>query len=187
VSAAAYRARSATELIDATFQLLRRNAATFFTLSAMFTIPNTILQSLLMRPALGQPQTLGAGSVPSVAGATAGLGGLLLYLVFGLALSALFQTAMMIAASEAYIGKTPVVADDLRQSVPKLLTVFIGLLLTTFLVGLGAIALFVGAIYVALVLFCVPPVIIFEKADVGTAISRSSNLSKDLKGHIFGT
>jgi hypothetical protein len=179
VSAAAYRARSATELIDATFQLLRRNAAAFFTLSALFTIPNTILQATFMRPALTQVQTLGSGG--------SALGGFLVYYVCALVLGALFQTSMMIAASDAYLGKPVVVADDLKQAVPKWLMIFIAFILTSILVGLGAIAFFVGAIYVALVLFAVIPVVIFENVDVMKAISRSSTLSKDLKGHIFLT
>lgn len=179
MSAAAYRARSATELIDATFQLLRRNAAVFFTLSAMFTIPNTILQAIFYRPAFAQPRPLGA--------AGPGLGGFLVYYLGALALGALFQTSMMIAASEAYLGKPVVLADDLKQAVPNWITIFIAFVITTVLICLGLLAFLVGAIYVGLVLFAVPPVIIFERADVGKAISRSSVLSKQLKGHIFLT
>ena len=179
MSAAAYRARSATELIDATFQLLRRNAAAFFTLSAMFTIPNTILQAMFMRPVLGQTSALG----------TAGpaLSGFLVYYVGALALGALFQTAMIRAASEAYLGKPVVVAEEIKNAIPKWLAVFIAFIATTICVLLGAIAFFVGAIYVGLVLFAVPTVIIFENASLGTAFSRSSSLSKGLKGHVFLT
>jgi hypothetical protein len=165
-------------LIDATFQLLRRNAAAFFTLSAMFTIPNTILQATFMRPFL-QPQTLGAVGP--------GLGGLLVYSLCALALGALFQTAMMIATSESYLGRPVVVADGLKQAVPKMLTVFVAYVLTTVLVFAGAIAFFVGSIYVALLLFAVPAAIIFENVDIAKAISRSATLSKGLKGHIFLT
>ena len=180
MSAAAYRARSATELIDATFQLLRRNAAAFFTLSAMFTIPNTIAQSFFMRSALRQTSNPVAAVAP-------GLGGLLIYSLCAFALSALFQTAMMIAASETYLGKPVVVADDLRQAAPKVFTVFIAYLLTSILVGISVLGFIVGAFYVAVVLFAVPCAVIFEHADVGGAISRSSALSKGLKGHIFLT
>lgn len=179
MSAAAYRARSATELIDATFQILRRNAAAFFTLSAMFTIPNTIFQAWFMRPFLAQPQTLGAAGT--------GFGGTLLYLLCALALGSLFQTAMMIAASESYLGKPVVVADDLKQAVPKMLTVFVAYVLTTVLIMAGAVAFFIGAFYVALVLFAVPTTIVFENVDIARSISRSSTLSKGLKGHIFLT
>ena len=179
MSAAAYRARSATELIDATFQLLRRNAAAFFTLSAMFTIPNTILQSIFMRPTLRQPTTLGTTGP--------GLGGLLISYLGALALGALFQTAMMIATSEAYLGKPVVVANDLQRALPKLITVFFAYVLTTILVAISVIAFIVGAVYVALVLFAVPAIIILEDVDIGKAISRSSSLSKGLKGHIFST
>jgi len=180
VSAAAYRARSATELIDATFQLLRRNAAAFFTLSAMFTIPNTIAQSIFMRTALQQ-------ATNPVTAVAPGLGGLLIYSLCAFALSALFQTAMMFAASETYLGKPVVVADDLKQAVPKMFTVFVAYVLTSLLIGVGALGFLVGAFYVAVLLFAVPAAVIFEKADVGGAITRSADLSKGLKGHIFLT
>jgi hypothetical protein len=179
VSAAAYRARSATELIDATFQLLRRNAAAFLTLSALFTIPNTIAQSIFMRSALRQAAT------PSAVGA--GLGGIFIYSLCALALSALFQTAMMIAASDTYLGKPVVVADDLKRAAPKALTVFLAYVVTSILVGFSVLAFIVGALYVAVVLFAVPTAVIFENADIGGALSRSSALSKGLKGHIFLT
>lgn len=181
MSAAAYRARSATELIDATFQLLRRNAAAFYTLSAMFTIPNAILQALFMRPAIvSTTQTLGAG-------AAGGLGGFFGYYVCALALGALFHTAMMILASDAYLGRPAVVADGIKQATSKWLMIFLAFIVTSVLVGLAFFALIVPGFYVALVLFAVPPVIIFENTDIGTAMSRSSTLSKGLKGHIFLT
>jgi len=179
VSAAAYRARSATELIDATFQLLRRNAAAFFTLSAMFTIPNTILQSILMRPTFGQPQPLGT--------AGPGLGGFGAYYLCALALGALFHTAMMMATSEAYLGKPVVVANDLQRALPKVVVVFLAYFLTTLAVAVGVLGFFIGAIYVWLLFFAVPSAVIFENASIGTAFSRSIALSKGLKGHIFLT
>jgi len=180
VSAAAYRARSATELIDATFQLLRRNAAVFFTLSALFTIPNTILQSIFMRPTLSQqPQPLGAGGQS--------LSGLLVYYLCVLALGSVFQTAMMIAASESYLGKPVIVANDLQQALPKFITIFVAYVLTSILVGVSVLGFIVGSIYVALLFFAVPASIIFENVDLGKAFSRSATLSKGLKGHIFLT
>jgi hypothetical protein len=179
VSAAAYRARSATELIDATFQLLRQNAAAFFTMAAMLTIPQTILQSIFIRPLLRNPTMFTTGGT--------GFGGLWIYTLCILALSAIFHTAMMYAADDAYLGKPIVVADELTRSLPKVVTLFFAYIVTGLCVGFAVIGFFVGSIYVGLMLFAVPAVIIFENTGIGEAMSRSSNLSKGLKGHIFVT
>lgn len=179
MSAAAFRARSATELIDATFQLLRRHAAAFFTLSALFTIPNAILASIFM------PQALLAAATP--ANATPALGGIFVYTLSALALSAVFQTAMMIAASDAYLSQPVVVAEELRRAAPKAFTVFVAYIVTTIFIGIASIFFLVPGIYVALVLFAVPTAIIFEHVDLWAAFSRSSTLSKGIKGHVFLT
>ena len=166
-------------MIDATFQLLRRNAAAFFTMSAMLTIPNTILQWIFLRPMLRQPQTFTSGG--------AGLGGFWISFLGTLLLSAIFHTAMMTAASDSYLGKPVAVADDLTRALPKVITIFFAYIVTSFCVGFAVLGFIVGSIYVALMLFAVPTVIIFENAGITSAMSRSANLSKGLKGHIFLT
>jgi hypothetical protein len=178
VSAAAYRARSATELIDATFQLLRRNAAGLFTLSALFTIPNAIVSSLLMpRP------TYGAFAYD---GASIG-GGLALYGLAVLALSCVFQTALLIAGSDVYLGRPVDVAACLRRALPKAVPIFIAYILVWVGITIGLFIFIIPGVLFALSWYAIPCAIVFENADISHAFSRSSELSKGLKGHVFLT
>jgi hypothetical protein len=182
VSAAAYRARSSTELIDATFQLLRRNAAGLLTLSALFTIPSTIAQVTLLRPAMIRP---GAGPVAFSASSYGS--GFLLYFLVAIILSSIFQTAMIIASSDAYLGREINIADALQRALPKAFTIFVAYILASIGIGIGFVFLVVPGIILALMWYATPCAIVFENAGIGAALSRSSALSKDLKGHVFLT
>jgi hypothetical protein len=178
VSAAAYRARSATELIDATFQILRRNAAPLFTLAALFAIPNAIAAAALLPATQVMPTTTTLGAT---------FGNSLTYLVVLLVISAVTQTAMILASSDAYLGRPVDAADAVKRALPKALIMFVAYILTFIAIGIGFIFFIVPGTIVALAFFAVPCVIAIENADIGQAFSRSNNLSKGLKGHIFVT
>lgn len=182
MSAAAYRARSATELIDATFQILRRNAAGLITLSALFNIPNVILNAAVSRSAF----TIGAnGTVNPLASVNFTAYGL--DFLFLLILSAVFQTAIIVACSDAYLGQPVNIADALKRALPKAFTIFIAYIGVSILIGIGTLFFIIPGVILALMLYATPCAILFENLDIGAAMSRSSALSKDLKGHIFVT
>jgi hypothetical protein len=178
VSAAAYRARSATELIDATFQLLRRNFAQFYTLAALLWVPLAIIPRLLA-PNL-QPGT--PVDAPAV-GASFFISFGVFFLLF-IVLSAIFQTAMFYASSDAYLGRPVDTADVLKRGVRQAGLMAYGYFAQSLCIGLAFLLLIIPSIYVGLALFAVPCVIAIEHVDVGTALSRSWELSKGLKGHI---
>lgn len=185
MSAAAYRARSATELIDATFQILRRNAAGLITLSALFTIPNTILNAWLTRSAfVGPVFRPGADTVTAMGSTATGYG---IYFLLLLVLSAVFQTAIIIACSDAYLGREVNIADALKRALPKAFTLFLAYIAVTFLIGLGMLLFIIPGVILALMWYATPCAILFENLGIGDAMSRSSALSKDLKGHVFLT
>jgi hypothetical protein len=178
VSAAAYRARSATELIDATIQILRRNFATFYTLSALFTVPFYVIPPLLM------PQSArGTVATPSVFSATA----LIVFFLLFIVLSAIFQTALFLASSDAYLGKPVVVADAISRAMKRAAGMAVGYIYQSFAVGLASLLFLIPGIYVALGLFAMPCIIALEGLSAGDAASRSFELSKGLKGHVFLT
>ncbi len=183
MSAAAYRARSATELIDATFQILRRNAAGLITLSALFTIPTVILNAVLTRSTF-----TGLGTnVTSAQLARVNYTGYALYFLVLLILSAVFQTAIIVACSDAYLGQPVNIADALKRAIPKAFTIFIAYVAVSILIGIGFVFFVIPGVILALMWYATPCAILFENLDVGAAMSRSSALSKDLKGHIFVT
>jgi hypothetical protein len=185
VSAAAYRARSATELIDATFQILRRNAAGLLTLSALFTIPNTILNVTLTRSALLRPGIAASAAATAAAGYNfAGFG---LYFLCLLVLSAVFHTAIIIACSDAYLGKEVDIADALKRALPKAFTIFVAYIALSIIIFIGFIFFVIPGIILSLMYYATACAILFENLDLGQAMARSSALSKDLKGHEMAT
>ena len=181
MSAAAYRARSATELIDATFQLLRRNFAQFYTLAALLWVPLAIIPRLVV-PNL-QP---GAPVDASALGTSFFISFAVVFLLF-IILSAIFQTAMFYASSDAYLGRAVDTADVLRRGVRRAGTMAYGYFAQSLCVGFAFLLVIIPGIYVGLALFAVPCVIAIEKVGVSTALSRSWELSKGLKGHICVT
>ncbi len=178
MSAAAYRARSATELIDATIQIMRRNFATFYTLSALFTVPLYVIPPLLV------PQSArGTVATPSAFSITA----LIVFFILFIALSAIFQTALFLASSDAYLGKPVVVADAISRAMKRAPGMAWGYVYQSVAIGLASLLFIIPGIYVALGLFAMPCIIAFEGLSAGDAASRSFDLSKGLKGHIFLT
>jgi hypothetical protein len=178
VSAAAYRARSATELIDATIQLLRRNFATFYTLSALFTVPFYVIPPLIL------PQSpRGAAATPSAFNVTA----LIVFFVLALVLSAIFQTALFLASSDAYLGKPVVVADAISRAMKRAGAMAFGYIYQSFAVGLATLLFIVPGIYVALGLFAMPCIIALEGLSASDAASRSFELAKGLRWHVLLT
>lgn len=178
MSAAAYRARSATELIDATFQIFRRNFTQFYTLAAMFYVPLAIIPRFFTPAAGYQP-----GEVPGAGYFTA----FFVFLVLFLILSAIFQTAMYYACSDAYLGHPVDIADVLKRATRRAGSMFFALFLQGLCIGLAFIFLIIPGIYVAVVLFAVPCVTAFENVGGGASLSRAAQLSQGLRGHVFLT
>ena len=182
MSAAAYRARSATELIDATFQLLRKNFPQFYTLAALFYVPIAIIPQLII------PAGFRSGDPAAVAslGTSFFIWFVVIFVLF-IVLSAIFQTAMFYACSDAYLGRPVDIADVLRRAMRRAGAMAYGYFLQGFCVVLATLFFIIPGIYVGLALFAVPCVVAFEDIQVGSSLGRSSDLSKGLKGHIFLT
>jgi hypothetical protein len=177
VSAAAYRARSATELIDALFQVLRRNFSQFFTLALMFYVPIAVVSRLFV------PTSVAPAASPSAAFFMAFFVFFFLFII----LSAVFQTAMFYACSDAYLGRTVNLSDVLKRAVRRAGSMAYGYFLQGICVLPGFVLFVIPGIIIALILFAVPCVIAFENVPAAASLSRSSHLSSGLKGHIFLT
>jgi hypothetical protein len=167
------RPRSATELVDAAFQILRAHYATFVMCSAIAYLPWLLVQVALLSDA-ARLARIGPGI--SV------IFGLGIWLVF-----ALMSCVLTVCASQAYLGEQVDAATALKRALPRVPLVMIGAILRYVLIFIGAFALFVGALYPAARFFAVTPAIVLERASLGRAFSRSSTLSKDRKWHVILT
>ncbi|HTK47372.1 MAG TPA: hypothetical protein VL328_05245 [Gemmatimonadaceae bacterium] len=167
------RPRSATELVDAAFQILRAHYATFVMCSAIAYLPWLLVQLVL----LSDPATI-ARIGPGIS-VFFGLG---IWLVF-----ALMSCVLTVCASQAYLGEPVDAGAAVRRALPRVLLVVIGAILRYVLMLIGAFALFVGALYPAARFFAVTPAIVLEGASIGRGFSRSSVLSKDRKWHVIFT
>jgi hypothetical protein len=171
------RARSATEIVDAAFQLYRRDPVTYLFIAALCYAPILVLQLLILGPA--------AELEEQMARLTAGYS---LAILFGYWVSVSLMSAVIIRlASEDYLGRKlePVVA--VRDAVVKLPTVMLAYLLKYILMMLGVLLFLVGLLYMLARYFAVTSAIVIEGRGVFTSFGRSAVLSRGRKLHILGT
>ena len=190
------RARSVTEIVDAAFQLYRRDALEYVLVTAIAYAPWVVAQLFLMRGLLmSSPQTLNAAAPTS----------------FVLAVIGIFAYALMSAvlsrfSSDVYLERATglgMVVRSVLPLVPRLIgaTILFGLVLmlgfVPVLVGaaltnipliiVGMLLSIAWAFYALARFFAVFQTIVLEQRGVVAAFSRSSVLSRNRKGHILLT
>ena len=169
----ALRPRSASELVDAAFQILRAHYAQFVMCSALAYAPWLVVQLVWY----ADPARLAQIS-PGVT-VVFGLG---IWLVF-----ALMSAVLVVCASQAYLGEPVDVGVAVRQALPRLPFVLVGAVLRYALMFVGLFFFIVGAIYAATRWFAVTPVLVLEGKGIGAAFARSTVLSRGRKRHVFNT
>ena len=192
------RPRSATEIVDASFQLLRANFSPLVTISVAAQLPVLAIRIWLVRIGLG------AGTAPSEVAAqfAQAIGSVLVIGVIIIFLAILAQFVIIVAASQAYLG----LAIDPGAAFRRGLQRFFWVVLTYLLVGFGfgvafAIAAFLPAavrviivlvlvlvsIVVALRLIPLNCVAVLEDANPVDVVKRTLFLGQGLIGHMFLT
>ena len=190
------RARSVTEIVDAAFQLYRRDALEYVLVTAIAYAPWVVAQLVLMRGLLlSSPQGLEA---PGPATVVLGIIGIFAY--------ALMSAVLSRFSSDVYLDRSTgmnTVVRAVLPLVPRLIgaTILFGLVLmlgfVPVIVGAGIQSLpliFIGmllsivwAFYALARFFAVFQTIVLEDRGVVAAFSRSSVLSQNRKGHILLT
>lgn len=163
MSAPALRPRSTVEIIDASFQLLRRHYASYVTASVALMLPVVVLRLVL--PPLMQwlPQ-------------------LLSYL-----LQAVASAAVVLLVSESYLGRDTDVGAALRTVLSRFGSIFAAGAMQGIIVGIGFLLLIVpGFIFLAWT-FAMTVVVIVEDRSSSEAFSRSRELARGSGGRILGT
>src|SRR6478672_1733128 len=167
------RPRSASELVDAAFQILRAHYPQFIMCSAIGYAPYVIAELVF----LSDPARLAA--ITPVASILYGLGIALVY--------ALMSAVLVVCASQAYLGDPVDVGAAVRKALPRLHLVILGGIIRYVGIFFGVFTFFVLSLYLMARWFAVTPVIVLERRELGAAFSRSAALSSGRKWHILRT
>jgi hypothetical protein len=173
-----YRARSATEVIDASIQLLRQHYSQFLTLNAAYYVPILIIQWVWQQ----RFTHLVAGTIPTVGDYAS----FYYFSPFFFAWYAIFNSAITAAASEAYLGRELVPSALIARGLSSAWRVFwIGALKGIF-IGLAFICFIFPAIWASLITFATMQSAVIERRGIMESFTRSATLSKGNKKQIFG-
>jgi len=171
------RPRSASEIVDAAFQLYRRDPLTYLLIAALCYAPVLVLQLVVIGPATRIEEQL--------ARLTAGFS---IVMMFGYWISVSLMSAVMVRlSSEDYLGRHLEPAVAVRDALLRLPAVMFGLLFKYILMFFGFVLFLVGGFYLMARYFAVTAGIVIEGRGVVGAFSRSSALSRGRKLHILGT
>ena len=192
------RARSVTEIVDAAFQLYRRDALEYVLVTAIAYAPLVVAQLVLMRGLLLGSSGAISGAMPAWSVLGAGIVG-----IFGYAL---MSAALIRFSSDVYLDRPTglnAVVRAVLPLVPRLIgaAILFGLVLAlafvpvivgtitsiTPLIVVGALLSMAWPFYAMARFFALFQVIVLEDRGILTAFSRSSVLSQHRKGHIILT
>lgn len=191
------RARSVTEIVDAAFQLYKRDALEYVLMAAVPYAPLIVAQLIFFRAT-----SFGMGTQFT----TASITGQVVVVVVSVLAYTLMSGVLSRFASDVYlerpIGLTAVI-QAVFKLVPRLigasavfalvlavgfLPLVLGLVLTsTLLIFLGFVMGFVWVFYSVARYFAIFPLIVLENRGIIASFTRSSMLSRERKGHILLT
>lgn len=195
------RPRRATELVDASFQLLRRFYPQLLTVSAIAMSPGVFLR-IILRDKLSDPTAIMANRGTSL-GAVA----------LSTLCIAIADAVLIVAAAEGYLEGTVDLGSALSAGASRLGSVIVAMILRYLMIAVVFFALFMGiavvaasmlhvktaligvmvilapfaiwlGIYIALRTFAVAAAVLLEELAPIDAISRSWRLSKNCAWHI---
>jgi hypothetical protein len=172
VSNLALRPRSATEIVDAAFQLYRRDAAQYVLLTGLAYAPWLVIRLV----------ALGGGAEPGTFGMleiVATIGEFVAY--------SLMAAVVVRLGAEAYHGRELNVGAATRDVLPRLPAVIGASIMVFALAVVGFVLLIIPCFYVLARYFASTQVIVLERRGAFASLGRSAELSKERKLHILGT
>jgi hypothetical protein len=169
-----FRPRSTSELVDAAFQLLRRDYMQYVMLMAISYVPWLVL---LM--ATGQ-LTASASEIQSP--------GLFIFgMLAAMVWFTLIDAVMILAVSESYMGRPVDVGGAFRTAIGRVGSVLYAAIVKSLIVGVGLLLLIVPGVIWFAKYFAVPATIVIEGRSGPEGMKRSAQLSDGLKGHVLKT
>ena len=172
------RPRSATELVDAAFQVYRRAPVQFMVGVAAVYVPWLVIR-LLVDFNITPPTVANAMSVD--------VNQLLAMAAVGIAIFALAGGVTTALASNVYLDRPVDVAAAFRQVMRRFIVLVVVSLVVVALVVVGAVLFVFPALYVVARFYAVRQAVMLEDAGVGRALARASELSRGSKWHILST
>lgn len=157
------RARTVGEILDLAFQLYRSRWAQMATATGLLVLPLLVLQ--IIAPASALPALDLVGNL------------------FFLAASA----AVVVIASEAYMGREVAAADAVRTVGRRFLSVWGAAFIQGFLIVLGVLLLVIPGIIAAIMTFAMQQAVMIEGRSAGDAFERSRGLAGGHYMHIVLT
>jgi hypothetical protein len=175
------RPRSATELVDAAFQILRSHYGQLVVCSAIAYVPMLLLRLFVIgdttRFMNGDPAVAQRGALQLTLWTL--LGSLVTY--------SLMSAVLVVLTSQAYLGDTVDVGAAVRRVIPRVIQVLVASVIRSVLFVVGFVLLFIPGVWVLARYFAVVPAIVLEEAGTLHSFSRSAELSRGRKWHILGT
>jgi hypothetical protein len=166
-----FRARSGTEIVDATFQLVKANYAPLVTIAAIGSVP--ALLGALIDP---------RGAITGGAFGVAGIVFRILYVITVFVM----QIALIRTTSDIYLGRPVDIAQSFRVSGTTAARVVGVGIASGLLVFIGLVALVIPGIIAFASLAMAPVLVILEQVGVEPALRRSWSLSKGRRLAILG-
>jgi hypothetical protein len=166
------RPRSSTEIVDAAFQLFRRNPAQLMLAAALVYVPWLVIRLVfdlgITDPMMGPDKALA-------------------FLAGSLVVYAIVGGVVSILASDIYLGRAPDLVAAFRVTTARFAALAITGLIRAVLIAVGVVFFLLPGLYALGRFFAVTQSVMLEDKGVGGAMSRSSALSVDLKRHIVNT
>jgi hypothetical protein len=173
-----FRPRSASELVDASFQVLRRGYLPLVTIMAIAYVPWLIVVMTVTRAVL-----LGAGDVSARLGQTFTM--MMLFSAGALVWFALIDGAMTAAASDGYLGHPIDIGSALRRMLSRAASLLGAAILRGLAIGIGFLFLFVPGVYFWAKYFAAPIAVVLEGRGPLEAMGRSSVLTGGEKWRVL--
>jgi hypothetical protein len=168
------RERSASEIIDGAFQLYRQNPLPYILAAAISNAPVLLFQLILQPTRNVQPGFLTSWTFIALS--------LMGWLTFSIMSAVLNRFA-----SDVYLDRNPDLRTALRETLPRLPAVLVATLMKGVTLLLGFVVLIFGVLYPLARFFAVTQAVVLEGKGPIEAFGRSSELSRDRKGHILAT
>ncbi len=166
-----YRPRSVTEIIDAAFQLYRRDALRYILITAVAYAPMLVFQLVFLDPAN-----------VSLASGLFGFGS---YIV-GFFAFALMSASLVRLSAEAYLGRDMEIAAALAEVLPRVPAILGATLIRLVLIFVTVLALIIPGFWMFARTFALTPILVLERSGVASALNRSATLSNGRKLAILG-
>lgn len=181
MTAPSLRPRSATELVDAAFQILRAHYGQLVVCSAIAYIPMLLLRLFVIgdmsRFLSGDPAARPQGMLMTSLWTT----------IASIVTYSLMSAVLVVLTSQAYLGDTVDVGRAVRRVLPHVIPVLVASLIRSLLVIVGFVLLIVPMFWLLARYFAIVPAIVLEDAGASSSFPRSAELSNGRKWHILRT